>query len=129
MTDKKALHVVEPTPEHGQRAALKPDANPALKGKGDVSLICGKCRAVLARDIWDRSLFDLGIICAECGTFNDTPSAIGGTVYGNVVYCPVGTYRLGSTVEMRQGVPMIGELFPGAGPPSATNLVRMGGKT
>jgi hypothetical protein len=68
MTDKKTLHVVEPTPTHGERAALKPDKNPALKGKGDVSLICGKCRAVLARDIWGGSIFDIGIICAECGT-------------------------------------------------------------
>jgi len=126
MTGNKTLHVVEPTPAHDERAALKPHKNPALKGKGDVSLICGECRAVLARDIWGGSIFDIGIICAECGAFNDTPSAVGGTVYGNVVYCPVGTYRLGSTLEMRKGVPMLGELFPGAGPPSATNLVRMG---
>lgn len=120
---RQALHVVEPVPPHGQRAALKPDNNPALVGKGDLDLVCGKCEAVLARRIWPRLLFDLGIICADCGAFNDTPSAVGGTVYGSVVYCPVGTYRLGSPVEMRKGVPMIGELFPGAGPPSATNLV------
>lgn len=122
---KKALHVVEPTPEHGQRAALKPDRNPALVGRGDLDLVCGKCGGVLAQRIWPRLLFDIGIICSACGAFNDTPSAVGGTVYGSVVYCPVDTYRLGSAVELKQGVPMIGELFPGAGPPSATNLVRL----
>lgn len=120
-----SLHLVEPPPAHGERAALKPDRNPALTGKGDLDLVCGKCGAVLARRIWPRLLFDIGIICSECGAFNDTPSAVGGTVHGSVVYCPVGTYRLGSPVEVRKGVPMIGELFPGAGGPSATNLVRL----
>lgn len=125
----QALHFVEPTPLHGQRAVLKPDRNPALTGTGDLDLLCGKCGVVLARRIWPRLLFDIGIICADCGAFNDTPSAVAGTVYGSVVYCPVGTYRLGSAVEMRKDVPMIGELFPGAGQPSATGLVRLNPQT
>lgn len=120
------LHLVDPTPAHGERAVLKADKNPALVGEGRLDFLCGKCGAVLAKRVWEGQVFDLGILCSECGAFNDTPSAIGGTVYGSIVYCPVGTYRLGSPVALREGVPLIGEVFPGAGPPAAGNVVNMG---
>ena len=124
---ERTLHIVDPAPEHEQRAALKPDVNPALQGTGDLQLLCGQCRAVLAHKIWPNLVYDVGMICAECGTFNDTPSAVGGTVYGAVVYLPVGTYRLGAPVQVRNDVPIIGELFPGAGPPATDNLVTLDG--
>ena len=120
------LHVVDPAPQHKERAAFRPDANPAMVGQGDLDLVCGGCGAILASTIWRGQAFDLGIICADCGVFNDTPSAVGGIVYGSVVYCPVGTYRLGGTLQMKKGVVVIGELFPGAGPPSAGNIVTFG---
>lgn len=80
---------------------------------------------MIARRIWEDQLFDIGIICADCGAFNDTPSAVGGTAVGSVVYAPVGTYRLGDTVQMRKGVPMLGEPFPGAGPPEEGGIVNL----
>ena len=69
-------------------------------------------------------ILDMGIICAKCGTYNDTPSAIGGAVRGSVVYVPVGTYRLGAPITAKKGVPLIGEPFPGAGPPARTKSSR-----
>src|SRR2546428_208636 len=111
----RKLHVVDPPPSHKERAVLKPDTNPALVGEEPLDYECGFCGDVLARAIWVGLLYDVGILCAKCGAFNDTPSAIGGTVYGNVVYFPVGTYRLGRPVAAKQNVPMIGEPFPGAG--------------
>jgi hypothetical protein len=122
----RKLHVVDPAPAHKQRAVLKPDANPALVGEGPLDYECGKCGEVLARAIWAGMMWDVGIICAKCGTFNDTPSAIGGTVYGAVAYFPVGTYRLSSPVTAKKGVPLIGEPFPGAGPPGAGKITTMG---
>jgi hypothetical protein len=116
--------VVKPAPPHGERAVLKPDANPALEGEGDHDVLCGECGAILARAIWPRLLWDLGILCADCGAFNDSPSAIGGTAYGSVVYLPVGTYQLGSPLGLRENA-LIGEAFPGAGPPAAGNLVSL----
>ena len=124
VTQERALLVVDdPVPAHGERAALKPDTNPALRGSGELDYVCGGCGAILAQSIWPNVVYDLGIICSQCGAFNDTPSAIGGTALGNVVYYPVGTYRLTSAVSVREHVPMIGEAFPGAGPPAAGNLV------
>lgn len=116
-------HVEDPPPEQGDRAALKPDENPALKGNGSLKIICGSCGGMLAHNIWEDQIFDIGLICADCGTFNDTPSAVGGAVKGDVVYAPVGTYRLGDTLRMRRGVPMVGEPFPGAGPPQEGGVV------
>ena len=120
------LHVVSPTPAHGERAALKPDRNPALIGKGNLDLLCGGCGGTLAKGIWQGQLFDLGIICSECAAFNDTPSAVGGIVFGRVLYFPVGPYRLSAPVEVPKGAPAVGELFPGAGPPRSDGLVTYG---
>ena len=123
-TQKRALLVVDdPVPKHGERAALKPDINPALVGSGELDLLCGSCGAVLAQSIWPNQLYDVGIICADCEAFNDTPSAIGGTVLGNVVYLPVGTYRIAGNIAIREGVLMIGEPVPGVGPPAAGNII------
>ena len=121
----RKLHIVDPPPAHKERAALRPDANPALIGEGPLDYECGTCGDVLARAIWAGLVYDVGIICAKCGAFNDTPSAIGGTVYGNVVYFQVGTYRLGSPLTAKKDVPLIGEPFPGAGPPRAGNVISM----
>ena len=121
--EKRALLVADdPAPEHGERAVLKSDSNPALEGSGELDLVCGSCGAVLARSIWPDLIYDVGLICAECGAFNDTPSAIGGMVLGSVLYLRVGTYRLSGTVRVRKNTLMMGEVFPGAGPPAAGNL-------
>ncbi len=121
---KRTLLVVDdPVPADGERAALKPDTNPALQGSGELDYVCGGCGTVLAQSIWPNVVFDLGIICSVCGAFNDSPSAIGRTAFGVVVYIPVGTYRLTSAVAVKEYVPMIGEAFPGAGPPAAGNIV------
>ena len=119
---RRVLLLVEPTPRQGERAVLKPDQNPALVGKGSLDLVCGKCKSVLARGVWPGLVYDLGILCSECGAFNDTPSAAGSTVTGNVVFFPAKTYRLTAPVDLSNKVPLVGELFPGAGPPAVGNI-------
>ena len=122
---RRLLVVDDPAPEEGERAVFKADVNPALKGSGELDLECGSCGAVLAESIWPYVVYDIGLICADCGAFNDTPSAIGGMALGAALYVPVGTYRFPASLSVRKDVPIIGEAFPGAGPPAAGSLVEL----
>lgn len=117
------LHVVEPPPARGERAALVPDNLPVFVGTGSHCMECGSCGALLGQQIWEHQFFDLGIICPRCGGFNDTPSAAGRIISSNCIFYPCGQYFVHAPMRVLPHALVIGELFPGAGPPGRGGVV------
>lgn len=48
------------------------DDTVAFVGNGDVELICGRCSAVLARNVRRGQLWQVVLLCHACDAYNDT---------------------------------------------------------
>jgi hypothetical protein len=43
-----------------------------VKGRSNIDLLCGECRAVLAEGVAAEQLSNVVLYCNHCGSFNDT---------------------------------------------------------
>ena len=61
-----------PELQTGTRTILAPPQAPAIKGKGDDSIVCGSCGIILVSDLDPTIVIENIVIkCPDCGSFND----------------------------------------------------------
>ena len=85
---------------------------PILRGEtgAGVDLHCPSCRNVVAEDVSEEGVLDLGIQCFSCGTVGKTSSlAPGAGIGGCVLPIPVGVHRAESTVVLRCDEIVVGQ--------------------
>jgi hypothetical protein len=74
MADRKlrVMPVIEVPPSDASiMRPTNPGAIPLFTGTGPESLLCGRCDAVLAKNMHPGQLRDLFIVCPHCGGMND----------------------------------------------------------
>ena len=70
---------VIPKPEERTRTVLKPknrDSSVTIKGSGKLNLVCGKCGAILAREIHEGQIKNIVLFCNKCDSYNDTGTGV-----------------------------------------------------
>jgi phage FluMu protein Com len=75
---KKEILKVIPEPEPNTRAVLAPAprVSPAIKGTGNIDLLCGKCREILVEGIVEGQIQNIVIRCPKCESYNEVLFAV-----------------------------------------------------
>ena len=69
--------LVIPEPEPGTRSIVKegPELHgPIMRGKGQTTFRCGRCKRVLLEDIGSEQIQGLVFQCPECSSFLELPT-------------------------------------------------------
>ena len=64
---------IVPEPELGTRTVFVGKILPFLKGSGDLNLLCGNCKAILAKRINEGQVRNIVIQCPICKFYNEIP--------------------------------------------------------
>ena len=77
MVEETKYHMkVIPEPEEGSRSVLFSDSlEPIIEGAGPRTYQCGTCGETLIKRIRVMQVVHIVFKCAECGSFNEIPTA------------------------------------------------------
>lgn len=60
-----------PEPSEGTRTILAPPEAPAIRGDGDLTILCGACNIAICQNIIPGQVENIVVKCPNCGKFND----------------------------------------------------------
>ena len=72
MKEKIELKII-PKPEPETRTVLVGKVLPVFKGKGNVDLLCGNCKAILGEDVVRGQIQNIVVQCPICKFYNEIP--------------------------------------------------------
>ena len=58
-------------PIKGTKTLIVPATLPAIKGKGEINCLCGRCNAKIAEKVYKEQIRNVVIRCLICGNYNE----------------------------------------------------------